>query len=474
MEQNNASSNQNKTKPDRISIAILAVLVVVGVVLAVVTFNAVRSFVEGWDMTDLPGVKLSSSMQATPAPGSTAEPAPAVPEVSGPTPIPWDGTSRVTILLMGLDYRDWQSGETDSRSDSMWLLTIDPVSKTAGMMSIPRDTWVQIPGGDYGKINTAYFIGEAQKLPGGGPGLAVKAVEAFLGVPINYYAQIDFQAFSDFINELDGVWVDVPAEIKVDPIGKGNTVTLQPGRQRLMGDIALGYARNRYAGGSDFERSKRQLQIIMAIRDRVFQPNYLPIVIAHSGRLYNKLAAGIHTNMTLNDAIQLALLAQQVKPENIHKAIIGPNEEIDATSPDGQAIEIPIYDRIRLLRDQVFTTGGPLSPSAVGQDPAALAKQENAKIEVQNGSGGFPGLAERTSSYLKSLGLNVTGTDNGKLTSSTLLIDHTGKPYTLSYLVNVLHVGPNGVISRYDPNSPVDVTVVAGQDWAIKNPMPNQ
>jgi polyisoprenyl-teichoic acid--peptidoglycan teichoic acid transferase len=315
-------------------------------------------------------------------------------------------------------------------------------------------------------------LGQANKLPGGGPGLAVKAVESFLGVPIDYYAQIDFQAFSDFIGELDGIYVDVPAEIKVDPIGPGNTVVLKPGRQRMFGPVALGYARNRYAGGSDFERSKRQLQVIMAIFDRVFQPDYLPVVIAHAPKLYDKISGGVHTNMSLNDAVQLAWLVKDIKPADIHKAIIGPNEETDAKAPDGQLIEIPIYDRIRLLRDQVFTTGGPLSPAAIGQDPAALAKQENAKIEIQNGSGGNPGLAGRTSDYLKSLGLNVVTTADGKTTSDTILIDHTGKPYTLTYLVTLMNVGPNGVKEQYDPNSTVDVTVVTGQAWAAKNPMP--
>jgi polyisoprenyl-teichoic acid--peptidoglycan teichoic acid transferase len=255
-------------------------------------------------------------------------------------------------------------------------------------------------------------------------------------------------------------------------------VILQPGRQRVWGAVALGYARNRYEGGSDFERSKRQLQVIMAIRDRVMEPNYLPKLIKNTPRLYEKLSAGIHTNMNLSDAVQLALLAQQITPENIHKAVIGPNEEIDATNPeDGQAIEIPIYDRIRLLRDQVFTTGGPLGPSAVGQDAAALAKQESAKIEVLNGSLGLEqsaGLAGRTGDYLKTLGLNVTRTDNGDHTSSTIIIDHTGKPYTLSYLVSVLHIGTTGIRSSYDPNSPVDVTILVGDDWALKNSMPNQ
>jgi LCP family protein required for cell wall assembly len=476
MAQDIPTNTPSKRKPDRVSLIVLAVLVVLGLILAAVAYNAVRDFVEGWNVTNLPGVSFQT--QPTAAPGSTAAPSsPSIAEI-GPTAQPWDGSSRVTVLLMGLDYRDWQANEGAPRSDSMWLLTIDPLSKTAGMMSIPRDTWVQIPGGDFGKINTAYSIGEGNKLPGGGPALAQKAVEAFLGVPIDYYAQIDFQAFVDFIDELDGVWIDVPSEIKVDPLGKGNTVVLQPGRQKVWGAVALGYARNRYEGGSDFERSKRQLQVIMAIRDRVMEPNYLPKVIKNAPRLYSKLSAGIHTNMNISDAIQLALLAQQIQPENIHKAVIGPNEEIDATNPsDGQAIEIPIYDRIRLLRDQVFTTGGPLGPSAVGQDAVGLAKQENAKIEVLNGSLGLEqsaGLAGRTGDYLKSLGLNVTRTDNGDHTSTTIIIDHTGKPYTLSYLVNQLHVGTNGIRSSYDPNSAVDVTILVGDDWALKNSMPNQ
>ena len=76
-------------------------------------------------------------------------------------PKPWEGGERVTVLLMGLDYRDWEKGEGPPRTDTMILLTLDPVTETAGMMNIPRDLWVSIPGFDYGRINTAYPLGEA-------------------------------------------------------------------------------------------------------------------------------------------------------------------------------------------------------------------------------------------------------------------------------------------------------------------------
>ena len=75
-------------------------------------------------------------------------------------PDPWDGKSRVNLLLMGLDYRDWQAGDIP-RTDTMILFTLDPIHNTAGMISIPRDLWVPIPGFEYDKINTAYFLGEA-------------------------------------------------------------------------------------------------------------------------------------------------------------------------------------------------------------------------------------------------------------------------------------------------------------------------
>ena len=88
---------------------------------------------------------------------------------------------------------------------------MDAATNTAGILSLPRDLWVNIPGYGYGKINTAYYLGDAYDEPGGGPGLAIATVEDFLGVPINYYAQIDFSAFERFIDEIGGIEIEVPA-----------------------------------------------------------------------------------------------------------------------------------------------------------------------------------------------------------------------------------------------------------------------
>ena len=192
----NSETIQPKTSRPKWLRAILWVaFLIAALLMAYLTYIAVRDFTAAWEMTSLPGITVKD---ATPTPGG--DPAgvgvdsPLQP-VGGPTPPPWDGADRVSLLVMGLDYRDWVAGEGPPRTDTMILLTIDPISRTAGMISIPRDLWVNIPGYEYGRINTAYQLGEAFNHPGGGPALATETVEALLGVPIDYYAQVDFGAF---------------------------------------------------------------------------------------------------------------------------------------------------------------------------------------------------------------------------------------------------------------------------------------
>lgn len=475
MSRNQTRNTQSRPAFDRFTLILMAVFLVLAAATFITAFSVVRGAVLPMASINLPGEPVINSTGVSEAEVQAILQGTDTPPLQdpslGPTSQPWDGTSRVTMLLMGLDFRDWEAGETP-RSDTMILLTVDPLSKTAGMMSVPRDMWVNIPGSGYAKINTAYFIGASQKLPGGGPGLAMETVEDFIGVPIQYYAQIDFYAFERFIDEMGGLDMHIKEDITVDPLGPGNTVTLKPGVQTLSGGVALAYARMRYTEGGDFDRSKRQQEVIMAIRDQVMNFNMLPTLIARSPALYQELADGIHTNLTLQQTIQLAYLAQQIDPANIKRGVITPDMVVFGKSPDGLDIMKPIPDKIRILRDEIFSTGGPLSPAAVASDPAELAKAEQARIQIQNGTQ-TAGLAGRTSEYFRSLGLNVTGEANAdRVYSQTVLIDYSGKPYTLSQLKDVMKVDPGNIFSRFDPNAQVDVVVILGEDWAQNNPMP--
>ena len=431
-------------------------------------------FFLSYNLTSLGGPPIvESNAISTPDAEGLLASTPLPTALAGPLVEPWNGASRVSILVVGLDYRDWESNEGPPRTDTMILLSIDPLTMNAGILNIPRDLWVAIPGGfGYSKINTAYPIGEANKWPGGGAGMAMDAVEALLGIPIDYYAQIDFSAFEKFIDELDGINILPPAEIAVDPIGPGNTVVLQAKPYRLDGPTALAYARARHTEGADFDRAARQQQVILAIRDRIIDLGVAEM-IAKAPQIYADLEAGIHTNLSLEDALRLGMLALQIPVEEYKLGTIAPPESVILLkSPDGtQDILKPVPDKIRQLRDEIFAVSSFTSPIAAGKDAPTLMQLEQARITVLNGSIAG-GLASTTQDYLKNQGANVIATGDGEKVTYTRVIDYTGNPYTLRYLVDLMKITPYSIFSEYDPTSQVDVVVLLGDDWAGNNPMP--
>ena len=387
-------------------------------------------------------------------------------------PEPWSGAERVTVLVMGLDYRDWSTGEGPSRTDTMILFTVDPVTKTAGILSIPRDLWAVIPGFTPNKINTAHYFGELYKVPGGGPELAMRTVEQTIGVPIDYYARIDFNSFIKFIDLIGGVKINVPTAITVDPLGADTQPkNLKPGVQVLPGAVALAYARERHVEGGDFSRSERQQQIILGIRDRILDFNLLPGLVANAPQIYTELSAGITTNLSLQDAIQLAVLASQIDETDIKRGVINEKFVIFGRSPDDLSILIPIPDKIRELRDEIFTGNTSLGPLTIGSPEERMAA-EAPRISIQNGSGDGS-LGNQTGSFLSGLGAiiaEVRSADNAL--SQTVLVDHTGNPYTLAYLAQLMGVENTRIIHDFNPNSSIDVEIRLGLDWLNSNSLP--
>ena len=166
---------------------------------------------------------------------------------------------RTNILLLGIDKRAQELGA--SRTDTMIVATVDPETKTAAMLSIPRDLWVSIPSYSEGRINTAHFLGDRDDYPGGGPALAKKTVQYALGIPIHYYVRINFEGFEKLVDAIGGISIDVKEAIHDEEYPDGNygymTVDIPAGPQHMDGKTALQYARVRH-GGSDFLRAKRQ------------------------------------------------------------------------------------------------------------------------------------------------------------------------------------------------------------------------
>ncbi len=458
----------------RLSLISLSIVVVLSLAIVPLSYSFARY--AGAAPTGLFGLPNLVGTDATPQPGAVDNLSADAIQQSGQgatLPPAWDGSNRITILIMGLDYGDWRQSEGGpSRTDSMILLTIDPVTKTAGMLSIPRDLWAVIPGFTPNKINTAYYFGELYHMPGGGPELAMRTVEQTIGVPIDYYAQIDFDAFIRFIDLIGGVKINVPSAITVDPLGSDTQPkNLKPGVQVLPGIVALAYARERHAEGGDFARAERQQQVVLGIRDRILEFNLLPGLVAKAPEIYSSLSAGIHTNLPLEDAISLAVLATQIDKANIVHGVISEQDIIYGRSPDNLSILIPIPDKIRALRDEIFTSGSALGPLTPGS-PAERMAAEAPRITIQNGTGDA-NLAARTQNYLTGLGASDVQVNNASVNyGQTVLVDHTGNPYTLAYLAQLMGVPNTRIIHDFDPNASVDVEIRLGTDWQSNNSIP--
>ena len=474
-------ARRSKGSMDRTSRIILIAMVVVGLVLAFIAGRAVFNLVKGWSLTSLPGAPVEDLGASSNNPNSTSSNGPNITTAGAAEAKTWDGKSRVNILLLGIDATSQREiYEPGPRmSDTMILVSIDPLSQTMSALSIRRDLWVNIPGYDYHKINKAYFIGEAYQLPGGGPGLAVQTVEEFLGVPINYFARVDFDTFVKLIDEIDGVKLDITDRILADWNGNGHDFYLEPGTYTLPGVSALAYARFRdYNGDGDVGRGARQMQVITAVRDRILDFNMLPTLLKRAPAIYNDISKGVQTNMTFDQAVRILTLVMQMPRENFKTYNIDYTMCEDSwvtTLEDGtQSVLIPYTDKIRELTDQIFATDGiAAAPIVTGtQEPAELAKAENARITILNGTS-TESLAESTGEFLKSQGLNVieVGSASEPYSATTIVISGS-TPYSLAYLSQLMQVPSTRIYNKFDPNNSTDITVFLGSDWSNSNPMP--
>ncbi|MBP7692427.1 MAG: LCP family protein [Anaerolineales bacterium] len=433
---------------------------------AYLVFTSVRDFVAGWQITGATTGGPAITTSGQPA-ASAGQPSGGAPVVSPIVPQAWTGADRVTILLLGIDRR---AGDEDRafRTDSMMLLSVDPVGKTGVILSIPRDLWVEIPGYDNNTINTANFTGDAYQYPGGGPALAVKTVENNLGVTVNYFVRLDFTAFEAFVDAIGGIDIDNPAEID-DPWYPDGGYGYEPfylaaGRQHLSGHDALRYARTRH-DSSDVERARRQQQVILAVREKVLDLKMLPQMLLQGPGLYQRLNTSIQTDLTLDQIASLAMLLQDIPRDKIVNAVIDYQYVLDYTNPeDGRQVLVPLRDKIRELRDQLFTP--PAALGAAAPDDPAQRQAEGARIEVLNGAG-VEGLARTTADWLQTQGVSVVSVDTADRSDypHTVIVDFTGRPYTTRWLARTFNV--SNVVNGADPASAVDVRIILGQDWSV-------
>jgi hypothetical protein len=184
--------------------------------------------------------------------------------------------------------------------------------------------------------------------------------------------------------------------------------------------------------------------------------------------MYYQLQSGIHTNMPFEDALKLAMLGRDIPPGHIKTGIIDTTMvTFESTVLGGQDASVmkPMADKIRVLRDEIFTTGGALSPIAQG-DTSSLMRAEEARIRIADGTF-TPGLDQRAGAFFQSQGMNITevGAADTVYNQTTVII-YGPKVYTLRYLQSTFGISQNQIRFNPDPASTVDIEIRLGSDLA--------
>ncbi|MBE2222195.1 MAG: LCP family protein [Anaerolineae bacterium] len=240
-----------------------------------------------------------------------------------PTSEPWGGTDRVNLLLMGIDRRPGEA--FISRTDSMMIVSVDPVTESISILSVPRDLYVDIPGRGRDRINTAFVYGSGGDNPEGGASLAMQTVAYNLGVPLDHYVMVDFSAVTKGIDLLGGIDVYVPQDLS-DPTYPDMDYGFDPlyipaGTQHLDGELALKYARTRHAD-NDFGRASRQQQVMLAARNKAISMG-VGSLLTKAPAIYRQLENGVKTDLSLDQLIALATTISEIPEENIRNEVLG-------------------------------------------------------------------------------------------------------------------------------------------------------
>ncbi|WP_330949216.1 LCP family protein [Virgibacillus sp. MG-45] len=196
----------------------------------------------------------------------------------------------VSVLIMGVDASDIRNNADNSRTDTMMVATLNIKEKSVKLLSIPRDSLVYIPfDGSETRINHAHSKG--------GTTAAVETVENLLNIPIDYWVKVNFNAFIDVVDAIDGIKVDVPYEFREqDSNDVAGAIHLLPGEQQLDGEEALALARTRKLD-NDIERGKRQQEIIKAIVKKAVSMNS----ILKIDDVMEAVGSNMTTNMSFSD-----------------------------------------------------------------------------------------------------------------------------------------------------------------------------
>ncbi len=356
-----------------------------------------------------------------------------------PAPV-WSGNDRLNVLLLGIDTRE--GDRSTQNTDTMIVLSLDPLNKTAAMLSIPRDIYINKPGTFQSKINGAFAFG--------GPDLVRRLTSDLLGIKIHAYALVNFEAFNRIVDGVGGVIVDVKRPVRDErypTVDYGvERVDITPGPQLMLGEGALKYARSRH-DSNDYSRARRQQDVLAALRAKLSQPQAL--------RALPSLMAGVGTTIETDfdpgSVLPLARTASGIASGDITSDVLypcgGDYPHCELTfDNEGGFYLIPDAAKIRDLAASVF------------YDPKV--RQEGARVEVQN-AGARSGVAREVADRLEARAFGVSAVTDGASARSVVVLRNPGKRYTAEQLRTQLGLP----METADGTGGPDIVVRIGNDF---------
>ncbi len=338
-----------------------------------------------------------------------------------------ESDDRINILLIAIG---GEGHKGEDLADTVMVISYQPSTNTAALLSIPRDLYVPVPGQEYySKINAVHAFGESQK-KGQGPELLRQLVQEMTSLPLHYYVRVDFIAFKNIIDAIGGINITIANSF----YDYWHKTSFPAGTEKMNSERALAYVRARYIEGSeggDFKRAARQQQVLLALRDKVFSVQ-TALDFTGINTILNSLTDNIRTDMQLWEMKRFYELARLIDQAQVHSAVLttgpqgvltGNTEILGGTPASVLRPRTGDYSEIQAIAQNILTTASentPL-PAATETPPPASPSAEQASpspspvlkpsLVIRNGTD-ITGLAKRTADKLEEEGYVVAAIGN--------------------------------------------------------------
>ncbi|MCS6773218.1 MAG: LCP family protein [Anaerolineae bacterium] len=354
----------------------------------------------------------------------------------------WRGEERVNLLLLGVDARAEARNPSAQPLVALVLVTLDPVSKSGGVLSLPPELHLPQPGRESATLSAAFDAGGAAQV--------CQALEFNLGMPVRRYAVVGAGALSNIVDLIGGV--EVYLEAPISPSGDLGT-PIGAGWQTLNGAAALAYLRQ---STDTFDAMRRQHTVLFAALSRLRTTDAVVKLLPRTAQLLQSLGSSLSTNLNPAEIAQLTLLAREIPETQFARLAVDEQATRLWKTPLERSVLVPVRDRLRSLRQ------------ALQQQPAAQITSESepgVRLRIENGTQ-QRGLAARTRDYLQTQGFVVESIGDAEQPHRrSLIIDYRGRSQATRRLAEVLGLPLSSVVLSPSSESAVEILIILGEDY---------